>query len=65
MTFDGSGLIRRGQLYLIRQYNLYYLQDFKIDVIPLDDGSPVLKTNLGLQFLEQSGNLVSLYLHYM
>ncbi|KAL3876627.1 hypothetical protein ACJMK2_034445 [Sinanodonta woodiana] len=34
-------------------------QDFEITILPVDHGSPVLVTNLGLQFLETSGTMVS------
>ncbi|XP_048248290.1 extracellular matrix organizing protein FRAS1-like isoform X2 [Haliotis rufescens] len=34
-------------------------QDFEINVLALDDGSPILETNVGLQFLEFSGSEVS------
>ncbi|XP_055954386.1 extracellular matrix organizing protein FRAS1 [Patella vulgata] len=34
-------------------------QKFKIKVLPMDDGTPVLEKNLGLQFLEESRNKIS------
>lgn len=38
-------------------------QEFRIDISSVDDGSPVLEANLGLQFLEvmgsTSGNIIT------
>ena len=36
-----------------------HFQEFHISIQPLDDGSPVIEVNLGLQFLEYSGSEVS------
>lgn len=36
----------------------FVLQSFDIKVLPMDDGTPVLHTNLGLQFLEHSNGQV-------
>lgn len=39
-------------------FYLLFLQSFDIKVLPMDDGTPVLHTNLGLQFLEHSNGQV-------
>lgn len=36
----------------------FVLQSFDIKVLPMDNGTPVLHTNLGLQFLEHSNGQV-------
>lgn len=37
-------------------------QKFKIDILPVDDGTPRIVTNLGLQWLEYMENKVHAYL---
>ena len=39
--------------------NIYLFQEFSIDILPLDDGSPVIEVNIGLQFLEYTGSEIS------
>ena len=40
-------------------FHFFSPKEFSIDVLLLDDGSPVLESNLGLQFLEVSGSTIS------
>lgn len=37
-------------------------QKFKIDILPVDDGTPRIVTNLGLQWLEYMENKVHTFL---
>ncbi len=37
-------------------------QKFKIDILPVDDGTPRIVTNLGLQWLEYMENKVEVFL---
>lgn len=37
-------------------------QKFKIDILPVDDGTPRIVTNLGLQWLEYMENKVPAFL---
>lgn len=37
-------------------------QKFKIDILPVDDGTPLIFTNLGLQWLEYMDNKVQGFL---
>lgn len=37
-------------------------QKFKIDILPVDDGTPRIVTNLGLQWLEYMDNKVQVFL---
>lgn len=37
-------------------------QKFKIDILPVDDGTPRIVTNLGLQWLEYMDNKVQIFL---
>lgn len=37
-------------------------QKFKIDILPVDDGTPRIVTNLGLQWLEYMENKVQVFL---
>lgn len=36
--------------------NIFILQEFTIEIIPMDDDSPVIQINKGLQFLETLGS---------
>lgn len=36
-----------------------FVQEFHIDILPMDDGTPVLQSNIGLEFLETFESLVS------
>ena len=38
---------------------VHSVQEFHINILPMDDGTPVLQANLGLEFLEKFESLVS------
>lgn len=40
------------------------LQAFHIEIVPVDDGTPVLQINHGLEFLEQFASVVRCFVFF-